>query len=391
MNRIRSYYRNLVSLLFLAAFITNPSASSSRGTFTTAFPMGTSSTLNSRSAGHNTNRNQKHFVDSNDDMEKNNRKSAGATSGGLTSTTSLAALPLLHQMQNPVLNALGVYVIIDVLGFIISLTTKSHVHLDLLGTGAFAVAALAWPGYNNNQILKCSSIAVAVWGTKLALFLFARAGKVGHDGRLSALLSTPRGMFDFWAFTGIWQWCLSLPFLLGRLNYYKNGSATAAAAGSLSKAAPVIGTIVYSLGLAIETIADVQKWQFKNTHASNEFCNIGLWKISQHPNFFGNWLLWVGIFIMNVPALININAMPLALNRDVIQIFWSRYWKLIVAMIGPWFSYQLFDGQAQGSFLNSVDLAKSKYGHDPNYATYLAETPLLFPTLISLWKALFEK
>ena len=83
---------------------------------------------------------------------------------------------------------------------------------------------------------------------------------------------------------------------------------------------------------------------------------------------------------MNLPALITTAPLPAAtVTKNPIIGFCRRFWKFAVALIGPWFSYQLFLGQAKGTFLNSVSLAQSKYGHDPNYAAYLQEVPLIFP------------
>lgn len=45
--------------------------------------------------------------------------------------------------EAPILTSAKVLAGLNTLGFGISLTTGSHVHLDLIGTGAFTVAAVA--------------------------------------------------------------------------------------------------------------------------------------------------------------------------------------------------------------------------------------------------------
>ena len=81
----------------------------------------------------------------------------------------------------------------NALGFIISLATGSHLHLDLLGTGAFAAAALPTLLSSTCTRIRLSSAAVFTWGAKLASFLFFRALKVKHDARLGDTLSTVGG------------------------------------------------------------------------------------------------------------------------------------------------------------------------------------------------------
>ncbi len=132
------------------------------------------------------------------------------------------------------------------------------------------------------------------------------------------------------------------------------------------------------LGLAIETLADAQKFGFKNSHPG-QFCNVGLWSISQHPNFFGNFVLWAGIFLMNLPALID-PAPVAAANGSIMSRVWS-YRRFMVALISPIFMWTLFNGQAQGTATNANALGAAKYGSDPAYAKYITEVPKIIPKL----------
>ena len=75
----------------------------------------------------------------------------------------------------------------NLLGFGISAATGSHLHLDLIGTGIFAVAAFATRGAAAGQATRqlLSAGCVGLWATKLSGFLFYRALQTRHDGQWS--------------------------------------------------------------------------------------------------------------------------------------------------------------------------------------------------------------
>lgn len=47
------------------------------------------------------------------------------------------------------------------------------------------------------------------------------------------------------------------------------------------------------LGVMGESVADLQLYRFKQCH-QGEVCNTGLWYYSRHPNYFFDWLTWLG-------------------------------------------------------------------------------------------------
>lgn len=290
-------------------------------------------------------------------------------------TTNLRGGFMMLPMENPILKSIGIYAVADfVVGFFVSLLTGSHLHLDLVGTGAFAVAALPFL-WSSVAHIRWSSAAIFLWGTKLALFLFYRASKIKHDYRLTDVLATPQGMFQFWLITFVWNVVASLPYLLG-LSSDRNNDLALFSGGAL-----------YLVGLTIESLADAQKYFFKqqqSSAAASQFCNVGLWKYSQHPNWFGNLLLWTGILVMNMPALIEPLSAVGGTDSESGAGFLIRLWsvrKLILACLGPSFLWLLFNGQATGSITNSVELANAKYGNNPEYTKYIKEVPLIIPKL----------
>jgi len=317
----------------------------------------------------NTRRSQRTVIPINDSENRLKRSTSTTLRGGFF-------LPIsnIHPIisNNPFWNTIGIYAISDfVIGFFVSICTGSHLHLDLVGTGAFAIAALP---YTRSSVahIRWSSIAVCLWATKLALFLFYRALQVNTDNRLTDLLTSTQGSFQFWLITFLWNIVASLPYILGLLTSNRGDN----------RLALFTGGAIYLAGLAIETIADAQKWFFKQDQSKvGQFCNIGLWRYSQHPNWFGNLLLWGGILIINLPSLIE----PLPDNNEAASLFlrlWGVLWsvrKLLLACLGPSFLWLLFDGQSKGNITNAVELATVKYGKNPDYLKYTQEVPLIIP------------
>lgn len=271
---------------------------------------------------------------------------------------------------------------INGIGTLISMVTGSHVHLDLLGTGAFAVAAIASISKSTStQLLprhQVSTAAVSIWSVKLASFLFYRALQVHHDARLTDTLGTAGGTLMFWFISFLWGVLCSLPHTLG---------VTSSLAGK-NKISLGIGSIVYISGLIVETLADYQKWQFKKLHPG-KFCNVGLWSVSQHPNFFGNMVLWAGIFIMNLPALIEPSTSGVGVGVGSSKASWVkqigrclwRFRRVGFALISPWFMWTLFSGQTNGTITNAVELVAQKYGSDPDFVEYTKSVPLIVPKM----------
>mmetsp|Transcript_32833 Transcript_32833/g.29129 ORF Transcript_32833/g.29129 Transcript_32833/m.29129 type:complete len:299 (+) Transcript_32833:31-927(+) len=69
-----------------------------------------------------------------------------------------------------------------------------------------------------------------------------------------------------------------------------------------------IGTFVFALGIIIEALADYQLDKHlevrgkaeKEGKKVNRFCQTGLWRYSRHPNYFGEVVVWWGIYIISL-------------------------------------------------------------------------------------------
>ena len=80
---------------------------------------------------------------------------------------------------------------------------------------------------------------------------------------------------------------VSIPFLIVSLKAFEEFSILV-----------WIGCAISLLGILFEAIADLQLKNFVHDPSNKgKVCNIGLWKYSRHPNYFFEWIVWVGVGI----------------------------------------------------------------------------------------------
>jgi steroid 5-alpha reductase family enzyme len=63
----------------------------------------------------------------------------------------------------------------------------------------------------------------------------------------------------------------------------------------------VVGVAVWTVGFLFEAVGDWQLLQFKRKRAEPAaIMTQGLWKYTRHPNYFGEALLWWGMFLIGL-------------------------------------------------------------------------------------------
>ena len=88
----------------------------------------------------------------------------------------------------------------------------------------------------------------------------------------------------------LWVWCCMLPVV-----FVNTDQATAADL----QGTDITGIIMFLIGFFVQVIADFQKDKYRSDKANaNHVCDIGVWYWSRHPNFFGEILIWWGIFVL---------------------------------------------------------------------------------------------
>lgn len=135
--------------------------------------------------------------------------------------------------------------------------------------------------------------AVTLWGLRLAFYLFYRILKIGRDNRFNEIRNSVVKFTGFWIFQGLTVFFIFSPMAI-----------TATRQTSINLVTLSIGLLIFAIGLLIEAVADWQKFKFKRKPENRgEFISTGLWAYSRHPNYFGEVLVWYGLFIVCLPYL----------------------------------------------------------------------------------------
>jgi steroid 5-alpha reductase family enzyme len=165
---------------------------------------------------------------------------------------------------------------------------------------AFVVVALAsaLAGDGNGARRWLLLALTAIWGLRLALYLTARKlTDRQEDRRYTAMRDRhPRG-FVLWSlvavfgFQGLLVLVVSLPVQV------------AAQRPAALTAAVIPGVVLWAVGLACEAIGDEQLRRFKADPASHgQVMDRGLWRYTRHPNYFGDFCVWWGLWLVALPA-----------------------------------------------------------------------------------------
>lgn len=136
-------------------------------------------------------------------------------------------------------------------------------------------------------------IMVLLWAVRLGGFLLIRIHSMQKDKRFDAMRANFWSFFKFWMLQGVSVFLISIPVLF----YFEvfNVQLT-----TLS----VIGFILWIVGFVIETVADFQKYTFKNQKLNqNKWISTGLYKYIRHPNYLGELLIWYGIYLFTFSSL----------------------------------------------------------------------------------------
>ena len=228
--------------------------------------------------------------------------------------------------------------------FAIAYTLQIDKVTDFAGTSNFLILAIftLWLGEDFSFPKIIGSLMIILWSVRLGFYLSYRIVAWGEDHRFDDIRSKFWSFFGFWVLQILWVFLTSLPVI------YFNSLNTKIDLDSIA----YLGIGIFTIGFVIESWADYTKFNHK-LHGE-KWCDTGLWKYSRHPNYFGNIMLWFGIFI-----------------------FCYNYGSPLWTIIGPlWTTFLLLFVSGLPFLEKSAD---KKYGDNSEYLKYKAKTSILVP------------
>lgn len=142
-------------------------------------------------------------------------------------------------------------------------------------------------------------VLVGIWSWRLAIYIFAR--HKGEDFRYKEFRRKWETVNTTWFpyFIAFWQ----VFMLQGVLGLLVGASALFVCLTSPDEDliwADYLGAVVWLIGMVLEIVADMQMNAFRKENGGKGLiCKTGLWRYSRHPNYFGESVIWWGIFIIS--------------------------------------------------------------------------------------------
>jgi steroid 5-alpha reductase family enzyme len=220
------------------------------------------------------------------------------------------------------------------------------------GPGFVLIAALCDWLTNNDGWNRAESwllAMVTIWGARLGIHLSIRVFGDPHEDRRYAAM---RKKYDphFWLkslgivflLQGVIMWFVALPLI----------AAFAMDHGSTSILLAVSGVIFWGVGLFFEAAGDYQLARFRADPLNQGVVlNSGLWALTRHPNYFGDFAVWWGLWLYSLAC-------------------GAPFWTIVSPAV-----MSLFLIKVSGVTLLEKDITERR----PGYAEYVRSTNAFFP------------
>jgi steroid 5-alpha reductase family enzyme len=246
-----------------------------------------------------------------------------------------------------------------IIAFIVGTIKKNNGLMDVFYGPGYSVLALTSIIYyfvlentlNIRQIVV--TILVIIWSIRLASYVFIRNRGKPEDYRYKEMRERwktniiLKSLIRVYLFQGIVIFIVAFPV------WFVNMSTNPPILNLLDFTGITIwlGTLIWLIGFLFETIGDYTLYKFlQKPENKGEVMDRGVWKLSQHPNYFGEVTQWWGIYIIAI-------ATPFG----------------VITILGPIFiTYMIIK-------VSGIKLLDKRFETDDKYAEYKRRTSVFFP------------
>lgn len=189
--------------------------------------------------------------------------------------------------------------LVAVVFWLLSLWRNDVSIVDSLWSLMFLVVALVYAAMSGDggprEVLVLA--LVAIWALRLSAYISWRNHGQPEDFRYQEIRANNEPGFRYKSFyivfvlQAVLAWVISLPLA--------GGISGQSDIGFLDYA----GVVLFLVGLFFEAIGDLQLSRFrKDPGNAGKVLDKGLWRYTRHPNYFGNFTLWWGFYLIALSA-----------------------------------------------------------------------------------------
>lgn len=244
--------------------------------------------------------------------------------------------------------AFGLALGINLLMFLPAYYFKTDKLTDISYALTFTVLAIfSWYGSPRTPFDTILLVMILLWAFRLGMYLMVRIRTIGRDRRFDGMREDFKKFAGFWVFQGVSVFIIMVPAMLF--------------AGSGLRATGMFfwsGLLIYTSGLIIETVSDRQKFTFLNDPGNQgRWVSTGLWRFSRHPNYLGEIMVWLGIYLYAIQGL--------SFLQGILGVVSPMYISLLLIFVS---GIPMLEASAH-----------KKWSQDPEFQAYQKTTGLLVP------------
>lgn len=138
---------------------------------------------------------------------------------------------------------------------------------------------------------------VSLWGGRLVVHIGFRSKGKSEDFRYKKWRQEwgkyflIRSYLQVYILQGFFMWLIAIPIVIAGISPHHNVNTFT-----------FVGFAIWLIGFSFEAIGDYQLSVFiKNKTHKTDIMQTGLWRYTRHPNYFGEVLVWWGVFIITLP------------------------------------------------------------------------------------------
>jgi steroid 5-alpha reductase family enzyme len=232
-------------------------------------------------------------------------------------------------------------------GWLVSLVRRDVSIVDSMWSLMFVFSAgtyLLWSGDGGTRTWLVMTLLL-VWAARLAIHITWRNWGEEEDYRYQQIRANNSPNFAFkslyivFGLQALLAWFVSLPAL-----------AAISGVGNLGPL-DALGAGLWLVGVFFEAVGDYQLARFRGDPANQgKVMRSGLWRYTRHPNYFGDFCVWWGFYLIALSA--------------------GAWWTILSPLL---MSFLLLKVSGVAMLEKTITLRR------PKYADYIASTNAFFP------------